>query len=145
MSLLERQVFGHIESYKFKSALIRILIEEFPPEEDIEMAVREAKAFSKWAREDERRNNISSIKSVFIGEREDYHSDNDSNDDSIMADIEKVKVCKSPDDMVGDSVDYKEESLIEKSELFGDVSRKGAQEDTAINIDDDDDGGLSDF
>jgi hypothetical protein len=121
-----------------KSALIRILIEEFPPEEDIEHAVKEAKGFSKWAREEERRNNISSIKSVFIGERDDYHSDNDSNEDSIMADIEKVKVVKPADEVrEGGETSYKEESMMdEKSELFGDGSRRGGQHDTAIDIDD---------
>ena len=32
LSLLERQILGHSDSYKLKNTLIRILIEEFPPE-----------------------------------------------------------------------------------------------------------------
>lgn len=52
MSLLERQIFGHIESYKLKTALIKILTEEFPTEESVEEAVRRAKDFSKWARDE---------------------------------------------------------------------------------------------
>lgn len=40
LSLLERQIFGHIESYKLKNTLVKILIDEFPPEEDVEAAVK---------------------------------------------------------------------------------------------------------
>ena len=54
LSLLERQVFGHLESYRLKGRLIKILIEEFPAEKDIEDAVTEAKNFSRWARENEK-------------------------------------------------------------------------------------------
>ena len=32
---LERQIFGKVQSYKVKNMLIKILIEEFPTEEDI--------------------------------------------------------------------------------------------------------------
>lgn len=53
-----------------------------------------------------------------------------------MADIEKVMISKPADD-VRESTSYKEESLIdEKSELFGDSSRKG-HEKMPIEIDND--------
>lgn len=84
-----------------KTALVKILIEEFPPEEVVEEAVRCAKNFSKWARDEEKKTNISSIKNIFAGEREerdyirDVHNDTDyMNEDSIMADIDKVDIIK---------------------------------------------------
>jgi hypothetical protein len=77
------------------------LIEEFPSEQAVEKAVRRAKDFAKWARDDEKKANVSSIKNIFAGEREerdyikDGHNDTDyMNDDSIMADVDKVDIIK---------------------------------------------------
>ena len=61
----------------------------------MERAVREVKKFSRWAREEERTNHISSIKNIFVGEREDsIYREDDPNEDSIMVDIDKVEITR---------------------------------------------------
>ena len=84
--------------------LMKILIEDFPSEEDIEAAILELKAFSKWAREFEHNAHVSSIKNILTGDNEIFEAMN-NNEDSIMADIQKIPVIKTQGSLLG-SLDF---------------------------------------
>jgi hypothetical protein len=43
ISLLERQIFGHVESFKVRHALVNLLSEQFPPQEELNLAIKLAK------------------------------------------------------------------------------------------------------
>ena len=101
LPLLERQIFGHTDSYQVKKQLLRILVDDFPAESVIEETVRACKKFSRKIREEEKRNNISTIKHIFVGEKEDEYLRNDEgNDDSIMADVDRIDIIKRHNDAV---------------------------------------------
>ena len=121
--------------------LMKILIEDFPSEEDIEAAIQEAKSFSKWAREEELNAHVTSIKNILTGDNEIFEAMN-THEDSIMADIEKIPITKTQD-CFGESVGYGQSKFdfMEKSEFQH--SRMGNSE-CPIALDDQEDA-ISDF
>jgi hypothetical protein len=92
---------------------------------------------------------VSSIKNILSGERvyNNEERDGDSDDDSIMADIQKIPICKPPGapmdiSYVASESRNDDEDIDAKSELFGDGSRRGGSE---LPIEIDEEEVISDF
>ncbi len=100
MPLLERQIFGHVESLNSRFALVKLLSEKFPPEEQVAEAIAVIRDFVAYAVDWERKNRILLLRQEPVLEEEavstlpprESDSSSSSSEDKFAALVEQVEL-----------------------------------------------------